>query len=111
MSKGENTYFPEGVFQVNQARTKCINKVAIIPYGYPKNFRISDEAKPGDTIVFNDNKPHIIKAKCIVNVASPVAEAFSQLVFDDSMRNTFNSMLKKYERDIQNETVTIIIYE
>ena len=53
----KNSYNQEGIYQTTSVKTRNVNRVIMIPYGYPKNFRLVDQSRPGETIVFKDNKP------------------------------------------------------
>ena len=83
----------------------------MVPFGYPFNWELYDKLKAGDYIHFKDEKRFRVKAAHSIYIQSPIAECMAQMIYGKSMREVFQDFKNRYNRDIQDEKVMIIIYE
>ena len=108
--KEENLSSQGETYQVNEARTTNVNRVIMIPYGYPTNFDIS-EAEKGDTIFFKDSKKSIIRGKCVVTMSSPMFEVMCTMIYGQSPKEVIKQWYNKYKNDVQYDQALIITYD
>ena len=107
--KEEDSYSQGETFQVNETRTSNVNRVIIIPFGYPTNFDIS-EAEKGDTIFFKDGKKSVIEGKCTVVLSSPMFEVMCAMIYGQSPKEVIKQWYRKYGNDVQYDQALIITY-
>lgn len=97
------------MFRVNETRTSNVNRVIIIPYGYNKNFSLS-EAQRGDVIIFKDGRKSVIEDICNVWTASPIFSLLCHMVYGLTPEMIIKDWRKKYKNDIQYDQALIITY-
>lgn len=84
----------------------------LVPYGYFKNKWVYNLQK-GDYVQTIDDPEVVIRVveRTIIPIQSPIAQSLSLLIYNKSIEQVFDAMLRNWKYDIQKKNVILIIYE
>lgn len=107
--KEESYSYHQEQYSINESRTTNVNRVIIIPYGYPKNHLLL-EAKRGDTLLFNDNRMSVVEETFLLPTTSRAFEGMCRMVYGLPAKDIILQWRDKYQFDIQYDTALVIVY-